>query len=369
MTEMTPPYIPYLDLKPLNDRFAQEDLLSFKEIHASGRFIGGEYVDRFEKEFSVYCGTSHCIGTGNGLDALTIILKAEVALGNLPQNASILVPAHTYIATFLSVIHAGMRPVPVDVEELTLTANVLRKVTLEYDAIIVVDIYGKLVDDEVYAFAKDNSLPIYCDTAQSHGATNKLGERSGNLARASAFSFYPTKNLGALGDAGAITTNDFELANMCRKVANYGRESRFVNNIIGVNSRLDPLQAAFLSNRLPMLDADNTRRIEIATYYYQHINNVKVKLLPSDFLNNCVSHVFPVYVANRKVFMDYLDHEGIGTSVHYEIPPHQQAAFKELNHLSFPVTEELHRTEVSLPCHPLLSNEDVEFIVKAVNAY
>ncbi len=369
MIEMTPPYTPYLDLKPLNDRFAQEDLVSFKEIHTSGRFIGGEYVDRFEKEFSTYCGTNHCIGTGNGLDALTIILKADVALGNLPQNASILVPAHTYIATFLSIIHAGMQPVPVDVEELTLTAGVLKNTTISYDAIVAVDIYGKLVKDEVYAFAKDKSLPIYCDTAQSHGAVNNKGVKSGNLARASAFSFYPTKNLGALGDAGAITTNDFELAAMCRKVANYGRESRFVNHVIGVNSRIDPLQAGFLLNRLPQLDVDNDRRVEIASYYYQHIDNKKVKLLPVDFLNNCVSHVFPTYVDNRKVFMDYLDHIGIGTSIHYEIPPHQQVAFKELNHLSFPVTEELHRTEVSLPCHPLLSNGDVDRIIKAVNAY
>ena len=369
MSEMNPPYIPYLDLKPLNDRFAQEDLKSFKEIHTSGRFIGGAYVDKFEKEYAAYCGTNHCIGTGNGLDALTIILKAEVALGNLPKNAVVLVPAHTYIATFLSIIHAGMQPVPVDVEELTLTANVLCKVTLEYDAIIVVDIYGKLVEDEVYTYAQENSIPIYCDTAQSHGAINDVGTRSGNLARASAFSFYPTKNLGAIGDAGAITTNDFQLAVMCRKVANYGRESRFVNDIIGVNSRLDPLQAGFLSNRLPQLDADNNRRVEIATYYYKHIESQNVKLLHSDFLNNSVIHVFPVYVENRKVFMDYLDHIGVGTSVHYEVPPHQQTAFSTLNDLKFPITEELHRTEVSLPCHPLLSHEDLERIVKAVNAY
>lgn len=326
-------------------------------------------MTRFENEFASYCGSSHCIGTGNGLDALTIILKADAALGNLPENARILVPAHTYIATFLSIIHAGMQPIPVDVEELTLTENVLNQTTLAYDAIIVVDIYGKLVEDAVYAFAKAKHKKIYCDTAQSHGATNADGIKSGNLARASAFSFYPTKNLGAIGDAGAITTNDLELASMCRKIANYGRESRFINDVVGVNSRLDPLQAGFLLNRLPQLDADNKRRVEIANYYYKHINNDKVKLLSHDFTNNSVVHVFPIYVDHRKVFINYLDHEGIGTSVHYEVPPHQQKAFQEFNHFTFPVTEELHRTEVSLPCHPLLTDEQLTKIVKVINAY
>ncbi|WP_438969314.1 DegT/DnrJ/EryC1/StrS family aminotransferase [Nonlabens sp.] len=361
--------IPYLDLKPLNDRFARQDLKTFKEIHTSGRFIGGEWVTRFEKEFASYCGAVHCVGTGNGLDALTIILKAEIALGNLPVNAKILVPAHTYIATFLSIIHAGMQPIPVDVEQLNLTGNILQQITSEYDAIIVVDIYGKLVEDEVYAFAKAKQKKIYCDTAQSHGATNACGVKSGNLARASAFSFYPTKNLGAIGDAGAITTNDKELANMCRKIANYGRQSRYKNSVIGVNSRLDPLQAGFLLNRLPLLDSDNKRRVEIANYYLDHIDNDKVIVLSHDFTNHSAVHVFPVFVKNRNVFVSYLDHKGIGTSVHYEVPPHKQNAFKELNHLTFPVTEELHRTEVSLPCHPLLKDEEVLQIVRVVNAY
>lgn len=309
------------------------------------------------------------MGTGNGLDALTIILKAEVALGNLPTNAKILVPAHTYIATFLSITHAGIQPIPVDVEELTLTTNILNQVTRHYDAIVVVDIYGKLVEDAVYAFAKAENINIYCDTAQSHGATNADSIKSGNLARASAFSFYPTKNLGAIGDAGAITTNDKQLASMCRKIANYGRESRFKNDVIGVNSRLDPLQAGFLLNRLPHLDSDNERRVEIANYYYENINNDRVKLLSHDFINYSSVHVFPVFVENRNVFVNYLDHEGIGTSIHYEMPPHKQKAFKEFNHLTFPVTEELHRTEVSLPCHPLLIDEQLKQIVKVINAY
>jgi dTDP-4-amino-4,6-dideoxygalactose transaminase len=326
-------------------------------------------VSQFEDEYASYCGAGHCIGTGNGLDALTIILKAEIALGNLPVNAKVLVPAHTYIATFLSIAHAGMQAIPVDVEMLNLTEVVLRQESQKYDAILVVDIYGKLVGDEVYAFAKANSINIYCDAAQSHGATNDTGAKAGCLAKASAFSFYPTKNLGAIGDAGAITTNDPELANMCRKIANYGRESRFINDVIGVNSRLDPLQAGFLSNRLPQLDADNKRRVEIATYYYKHIKNDKVRLLAKDFLKNSVVHVFPVFVADRRAFIDYLGAGGIGTSLHYEVPPHRQKAFKSLNHLVFPVTEELHRTEVSLPCHPLMSPDQMRRVVHEVNGY
>jgi dTDP-4-amino-4,6-dideoxygalactose transaminase len=326
-------------------------------------------VSQFEDEYASYCGAGHCIGTGNGLDALTIILKAEIALGNLPVNAKVLVPAHTYIATFLSIAHAGMQAIPVDVEMLNLTEVVLRQESQKYDAILVVDIYGKLVGDEVYAFAKANSINIYCDAAQSHGATNDKGAKAGCLAKASAFSFYPTKNLGAIGDAGAITTNDPELANMCRKIANYGRESRFINDVIGVNSRLDPLQAGFLSNRLPQLDADNKRRVEIATYYYKHIKNDKVRLLAKDFLKNSVVHVFPVFVADRRAFIDYLGAGGIGTSLHYEVPPHRQKAFKSLNHLVFPVTEELHRTEVSLPCHPLMSPDQMRRVVHEVNGY
>lgn len=366
---MKPVYIPYLDLNLYKDSFAQQDLKTFKKIYATGNFIGGEWVTTFEKQFSQYCCTAHTVGTGNGLDALTIILKAEILLGNLKPNARILVPAHTYIATYLSIVHAGMHPIPFDVEKLTTTVKVLQLVKEEYDAIVVVDIYGKLVEDEVYKFAREKGVFIYCDTAQSHGARNNDGKPAGSLARASAFSFYPSKNLGAVGDAGAITTNDQELAAMCRKLANYGRKTRFVNDVIGVNSRLDPLQAGFLLNRLPHLDTFNNRRKEIAIFYYQHIKNSKVHLHHSDFIDNNALHVFPVYVDQRKSFIDYLNNHGVGTSIHYEVPPHLQPAFKNLNHLHFPVTEKLHNTEVSLPNHPFMTQQQVQQVVTVVNKY
>ncbi|MGJ8683996.1 MAG: DegT/DnrJ/EryC1/StrS family aminotransferase [Nonlabens sp.] len=361
--------IPYLPLRELSARFTQADQLAFTDVHLSGRYIGGEKVSQFEYQFANFCGVKYAISTGNGLDALTIILLAEKQLGNLPENAKILLPAHTYIATFLSVIHAGMQPVPVDVTDMLLTVENLKSQIHKVDAVITVDLYGKLVDDAVYAFAKAEQKPVYCDSAQSHGAINKEGKRSGSIARASAFSFYPTKNLGALGDGGALTTMDDELATMARSIANYGRTSQFKNAVKGVNSRLDPLQAVFLLNRLPSLDADNKRRVEIAKSYYENIRHDHVVLPESAFLENNAMHVFPVFVDDRPHFQNYMEEKGIGTNVHYPLAPHHQEAFKELSDLSFPQTEYLHRTEVSLPCHPLLTDEEVIYIIECINNY
>lgn len=366
---MSQPQIPYLDLKALHNRFAQEDAATLDAVHASGQYIGGDFVTRFETEFAAFCGVKHCISTASGLDALTISLLADRELGILPLNARILVPAHTYIATFLSIIHAGMQPVPVDVQELLLTVPVIQALLNQVDGIVCVDMYGKMVAMEVFAFAKANSLPTYCDTAQSHGAINNMGNRSGSLARASAFSFYPTKNLGALGDAGAITTNDPDLAAVCRKIANYGRSSRFINDMIGVNSRLDPLQAGFLSSRLKVLDADNAVRTTIANRYLKAIKNKSVQTLGVQYALENAVHVFPVFVEDRAHFAAFLKSQGIETSCHYERAPHKQQALSQFNNHHFPVTARLHATEVSLPCHPLLSADAVERIITAINAY
>jgi len=358
-----------LDLPALQLRFAQRDLEALQDLQQAGQFIGGGPVSLFESDFASYCGVQHCVSCGNGLDALTIILRAERLLGNLPENARILVPAHTYIATFLSIVEAGMQPVPVDVNDLLLTSNSVHSHLGSIDGIVAVDIYGKLVGDAVYAFAKANHLPIYTDTAQSHGATTIAGEKSGSRGRASAFSFYPTKNLGAMGDAGAITCNDSDLAHTARQIANYGRSSRFVNDIKGMNSRMDSLQAAFLNNRLMFLDNDNKKRLKIAQVYMDQIANEKVHLPPPDFLDENAVHVFPVFVENREKFVAYLNSHGIQTNCHYPIAPHQQDAFKEFNQMSFPRTEYLHRTEVSLPCHPLLEDHEVQEIIIAINEY
>jgi dTDP-4-amino-4,6-dideoxygalactose transaminase len=364
-----PDYIPYLNLKALNQRFREKDFAAMNAVLDAGQVIGGKYVLKFEDAFADYCGVNFCVTTGNGHDALMAILKADAELSVLPKNAKILLPAHTYIATFLSIINAGMTPVPVDVDGLVLTKTALENNDQTIDGIVVVDFYGKIVGDEVYAFAKANNIPIYCDTAQSHGGVNNSGKRSGSLARASAFSFYPTKNLGALGDAGAVTTNDEQLAEMIGKICNYGRDTRYKNSALGFNSRMDTLQAAFLLNRMPTLDSDNKRRKQIAEYYRKHIKNQKVKLPEASFYKACVFHVFPVYVEDRQEFRSYLDKNGIGTSCHYEIPPHQQKVFKNYNWGSFPVTEKYHSTQVSLPCHPMLSDLDLQRIVEVINAY
>lgn len=358
-----------MPLKELQARFSKQDAQSLVALQDSGQFIGGDFVSTFESSFATYCDVTHCVGTANGLDALTLILKADCQLGNLPQNARILVPAHTYIATWLSIVHAGMQPVPVDVKVLNLDVEVVSQAMGTYDGIIAVDIYGKMVDDSVYAFAKANQIPIYCDTAQSHGATSISGKRSGSIARASAFSFYPTKNLGALGDAGAITTNDTDLAFMCRNIANYGRSSRFVNDQIGMNSRLDPLQALFLSTRLKSLDSDNAARFAIARAYYDAFKNEEVSVLSESFLVANACHVFPVFVDDRRRFVNYMTAHNIETSCHYEIPPHRQKAFESFNKMSFPVTDRLHDTQVSIPCHPLLNAAALNRICTVINAY
>ncbi|AZQ44914.1 DegT/DnrJ/EryC1/StrS family aminotransferase [Nonlabens ponticola] len=368
--------IPYLDLKSLQGRFLQQDLDVMQHLHDSGTYIGGDMVTRFENEFAAYCGVQHCIGVANGLEALEIILRADVELGVLTKAARILVPAHTYIATFLSITNAGCIPVPVDVDELLLTADKIKNQLDNIHGVIAVDIYGKLVDDEVYAFlpdrqagAKAKKIPIYTDAAQAHGARTDQGMRSGSRGRASAFSFYPTKNLGALGDAGAIVTDDEELGSMCRKIANYGRESRYVNDVLGVNSRLDPLQAGFLSNRLPLLDQDNARRREIAETYISSIKHEKIQVPNSLWIEHNAHHVFPIYSDDRGRLVQHMDAAGIGTNFHYKIPPHHQEVYPEFNAFNFPVTERLHKTQLSIPCHPLLSDQEVQRVIDTVNSF
>ncbi len=353
----------------LQRRFAQRDREDLEQLQREGIFIAGAPLERFEIDYAYYCGTKHCVGTGNGLDALTIILQADYSLGRLPQNARILLPAHTYIATYLSILQAGMVPVPVDVEDLLLTVPVIQPHLGSIDAIIAVDIYGKLVDDEVYAFAIANKLPIYTDAAQSHGAITDGGKKSGSRGNASAFSFYPTKNLGAMGDAGAITCDDDDLARRCRQIGNYGRSSRYENPLPGTNSRLDTLQASFLSNRLLFLDNDNKKRYKIALSYTQQIDNPAVRIFPSSFLKNNSIHVFSVFVEDREKFCRHMKDHGIQTSCHYKIAPHRQPALSSFNDCSFPQTDYLHRCQVSLPCHPLLEDHEIQEIIMATNEY
>jgi dTDP-4-amino-4,6-dideoxygalactose transaminase len=361
--------IPYLPLHRLQSRFVEEDLQVFRQLQESGQYIGGTLLRGFEEDFASFCGVNHCIGAGNGLDALTLILLSEVQLGVLPEGAKILLPAHTYVATFLSILNAGMQPVPVDVSGVVMASADMQSQITDVDGVVVVDIYGKMVDEEVYAFAKAHSKPIYCDTAQSHGAVNASGKVAGSLARASAFSFYPTKNLGALGDGGAVVTDNEALAGMVRKMGNYGRSSRFTYDVKGMNSRLDPLQAGFLSNRLKTLNADQQIRTHCALRYVREIKNPRVRLLNSSFFEYNAIHVFPCFVEDAVDFCTYLSVKEIGTNRHYPIPPNRQEALSVLHHLSFENTERLHKTEVSLPCHALLTDREIDYIIKSINEY
>jgi dTDP-4-amino-4,6-dideoxygalactose transaminase len=365
--------IPYLDLKKLNANYKglfQQKLASFLD---SGHYILGDEVESFQLNFARYCGTKYCIGVGSGLDALTLILKGYIKLGKLKVNDKVMVPANTFIATIMSVVHAGLKPVLIepDLESYNISVEgIKRRLSSEIKAIVVVHLYGKLADmKSIKLIAKEHDLLIIEDAAQAHGAETTDGRKAGNLGDAAAFSFYPTKNLGALADAGAVTTNDLELADIVKNLRNYGSTEKYHYNHIGYNSRLSELQAAFLNIKLKDLDNQNAARVNMAKRFSQEIENKTIKT-PSCMGN--ISHVFYAYVLQvdeRNRFVSYLSAQGVETNIHYPVAPHQQKCFSEMKNLSLPVTEKLHETVVSLPLNPTLSLNDLEQIITAVNAY
>lgn len=365
--------IPFLDLKTVNKRFEPSFHESFQQFLESGHYVLGNQVKLFEANFARYCDTKHCIGVGNGLDALRLILEGYKILGKLKENDEVLVASNTYIATILAIKQAGLKPVLVESDldnynfDLTSLKNSITKNT---KAIMPVDLYGQLSPmEKILEISKSDNLLVIEDAAQAHGAENGDGKRSGNLGDAAGFSFYPTKNLGALGDGGAITTNDDALAETVSKLRNYGASSKYVNEFLGFNSRLDELQAAFLNCKLPTLDMDNNRRREIAKRYVSEIKNKKIVLPKYDGSENHVFHLFVVRVKNRNEFIDYLDRNGIGHLIHYPIPPHQQKALSEFSNLSFPITEKIHNEIISIPISPVLAEVDVERVIKVLNDY
>lgn len=365
--------IPFLDLKAINERFTPQFLESFQQFLQSGYYVLGNQVKLFEANFARYCGTKHCIGVGNGLDALRLILEGYKILGKLKDGDEVLVASNTYIATILAIQQAGLTPVLVESDlanynfDLTSLKSFISEKT---KAIMPVHLYGELSPmKEILEIAEENNLLVIEDAAQAHGAKNSEGKRAGNLGDAAGFSFYPTKNLGALGDGGAITTNDDALAEVVSKLRNYGASSKYVNELLGFNSRLDELQAAFLNCKLPTLDSDNGRRREIAKRYVTEIENEKIVLPKYDGSENHVFHLFVVRVKNRYDLMDYLDRNGVGHLIHYPIPPHQQKALPEFSNLFFPNTEKIHNEIVSVPISPILSDDDVERIISVLNGY
>ncbi|WP_298513961.1 DegT/DnrJ/EryC1/StrS aminotransferase family protein [uncultured Kordia sp.] len=365
--------IKFLDLHKLNARFEAEFQQEFNKFLDSGYYVLGNNVRSFEKEYAAYCGTKHCIGVSNGLDALILILEAYKILGKLQEGDEIIVPANTYIASILGITKAGLKPVLVEpnTETFNIEASAIEAaITWKTRAILVVHLYGQLADmSDIQSIAKKQNLLVMEDAAQAHGAMNSEGKRAGNISDAAGFSFYPTKNLGALGEAGAVTTNDSELAEIIAKLRNYGSSSKYVNQYKGVNNRLDEVQAAFLRVKLPHLDADNETRRQIALRYLNEIKNPLITLPNYQQDASHVFHQFVIRTKDRAGLQTYLQENGIGTLIHYEIPPHKQEAYKEWNHLHFPITEKIHAECVSLPISPILETEEVTQIISVLNNY
>jgi dTDP-4-amino-4,6-dideoxygalactose transaminase len=364
--------VPFLDLKSINLQYESEFKIAFDDLLQSGWYLLGNKIEIFEKEFANYCGTMHCIGVANGLDALILIIEAYKSLGIFKEKDEIIVPANTYIASLLAISKAGLVPILVEpnAEDFLLNSQQIEsKITNKTRAIMPVHLYGQVCEmDSINEIAKRYNLKVIEDAAQAHGAIYK-GKRTGNLGDASGFSFYPGKNLGALGDAGCVTTNDNALADQIKCLRNYGSKIKYEHIQKGINSRLDEIQAAFLSIKLKKLDSDNTNRQEIAANFLENIKNVNV-ILPE--LKNKASHVwhtFVVRVQNRDHFQNYLAQHGIQTVIHYPKPPHKQLAYSELAELSFPITEKIHNEVISLPISPILTVNQVQIVVETVNKY
>lgn len=369
--------IPFLDLQAINARYREELLEACARVIDSGWYIAGGELQAFEHEFAAWCGTAECIGVANGLDALTLTLRAWLELGRLRAGDEVIVPANTYIASILAISANGLVPVLVepDADSFNLSpAHARTAITSKTRAILPVHLYGRLADmPTIMEIAREHDLLVLEDAAQAHGAELN-GKKAGSWGHAAGFSFYPGKNLGALGDAGAVTTNDHELAQTLRALRNYGSQEKYKNLFKGVNSRLDEIQAAMLRVKLKYLDADTVRRRHIASIYQQGIAHpgVSLPLAPDVSASAFTSHVWHLFVvcaADRTALQQHLAGRGIQTLIHYPIPPHQQRAYDEWNARSYPVTERLHREVLSLPMGPTLTPEDAERVVAAVNDF
>lgn len=365
--------VPFLDLKQINLKDYTEISQAIDEVINGGWYIQGSRCKQFEQNFANYCGTKHCIGVANGLDALILILRAYQELGIMQAGDEVIVPANTYIASILAISANNMTPVLVEPNlnnYLIDVEKIEQSITPKTKAIMVVHLYGQITPmAKVWELAKKYNLKVIEDSAQSHGAYYQ-DKRSGNLSDASGFSFYPGKNLGAIGDGGAVTTNDAQLDYTIRALANYGSEVKYKNMYKGINSRLDELQAAILDVKLAKLDEDTEKRRIVAKIYREQITNPKI-ILPQVELGELshVWHVFVVRTANRDELQKYLADNGIGTVIHYPTPPHKQEAYKELNHLSLPISEQIHREVISLPISPVQTPEQTQYVIDVINKY
>lgn len=369
--------IPFLDLKAINAQHRVELIAAVTRVIDSGWYVQGQENQAFEAEFAAYCGTQYCIGVANGLDALSLTLRAWKELGKLKDGDEVIVPANTYIASILAISANDLVPVLAEPDLATYNLCPVKAeaaITPKTRVILAVHLYGQLADmPAIMDIAQRHNLLVLEDSAQAHGASIN-GKKAGNWGDASAFSFYPGKNLGALGDAGAVTTNDDELAQILFALRNYGSYEKYKNTHKGVNSRMDEIQAAMLRVKLRHLDAEVSRRRVVAATYVEGIHNERIVLpLPkhatASLLENHVWHLFVIRCEQREALQKYLNEEyHVQTLIHYPIPPHKQRAYKEMNGLSFPITENIHKNILSLPISGVMDLDDVATVIAAINS-
>jgi len=369
--------IPFLDLKAVNQQYQSELKEACSRVIDSGWYILGNEVAEFEKEFATYCETEHCLGVANGLDALVLILRAYMELGIMAKGDEVIVPSNTYIASILAISENGLTPVLVEPDIKTFNLDpvlIEAAITERTKAILTVHLYGQVTAmDEINAVAKKHNLKVIEDCAQAHGAlyTNKEGQskKGGSLGDAAGFSFYPGKNLGALGDAGAVTTNDSELANTIAALRNYGSHKKYKNLYKGINSRLDEIQAAMLRVKLRYLDKEIVARQTVAQAYLKGINNPLIELPVVEDVNAHVWHLFVVKTTKREQLAKYLTANGVQSLIHYPIPPHKQCAYQEWENASFPISEQIHEQVLSIPISPVINKTEIEVIIDVINTY
>ena len=407
--------IKYLSLKDLNAPYEKDIQHAISEVVSSGWYLQGKRIHDFEEHYAEYIGTRHCISCGNGLDALKLMLQGEMILGRMQPGDEVLVAANTYIATILAITSVGLTPILIEpsIDTLQMDDSLIEShITGKTRALLTVHLYGKCsVTPNMMDICKKHHLLLFEDNAQAHGCIyRENGKRTGSLGTAAAHSFYPGKNLGALGDAGAVTTDDDELADVIRALGNYGSARKYVFDYQGRNSRMDEIQAAVLDVKLKHLDETNERRQDLAELYVKYLgeenvkylgkdnvkhpgeDNVKhpgednVKHLEEDKMNgkqdhelipsglyspkeSNVVHIFPILSSRRDELQQYLKENGVGTMIHYPIPPHQQKCYAEWNHLHLPITEKIHQQELSLPCNQSMTEEDVERIAELIRKF
>jgi dTDP-4-amino-4,6-dideoxygalactose transaminase len=365
-------FVPFLSLKDVTTKYADEYHEAAKRVIDSGWYLQGKETEEFEKNYASYTGVSHCVGVANGLDALILILRGYLELGAMSPGDEVIVPANTFIASILAITENHLVPVLVepDIHTYEIDETLIEsRITEKTKAIMIVHLYGRCAyTEKIESLCKKYKLKLIEDNAQSHGCLYN-GRRTGSLGDAAGQSFYPGKNLGAFGDAGAVTTNDEELAEIIRALANYGSRTHYVFDYTGYNSRLDEMNAAVLDVKLKYLDEDNNLRKAVAKKYTAGIQNSQI-ILPSipDYGAN-VFHIFPVRIEKRDGFQKYLLDNGIQTIIHYPIPPHKQKCYEQWNSMNLPLTEMIHEQELSLPMSPTLTDEQIDYIIEIINKY